>query len=119
MKAAFHGVTSRQGISEERINAVETPKWKSKEKNKNQPTKQKKHEKTQENIQRLWGNYKRYRDDTQSLSRMKRKILPKKTLLIKHSKTIHSRNEKQKRKTKPIKDMKSCSNSSEIIKIGI
>ena len=42
MKAAFHGVTSRQGISEERINAVETPKWKSKEKNKNQPNKQKK-----------------------------------------------------------------------------
>ena len=99
MKVAFHGVISRQGISEERISAVETPKWKSKEKNKTQPTnqptnqtnKQKTHEKTQENIQRLWGNYKRYRDDTKSLSRMKRKILPKKTL-IKHSKTIHSRN---------------------------
>ena len=88
-------------------------------KTKTNQTNKKNHEKTQETIQRLWGNYKRYRDDTQSLSRMKRKILPKKTLLIKHSKTIHSRNEKQQRKTKPIKDMKSCSNSSEIIKIGI
>ena len=98
MKVAFHGVISRQGISEKRISAVETPNWKSKEEKQNttnQPTNQtnkKTHEKTQENIQRLWGNYKQYRDDTKSLSRMKRKILPKKTLLIKHSKTIHSRN---------------------------
>ena len=67
-----------------------------KQREKQKPTNQtkKNHEKTQETIQRLWGNYKRYRDDTQSLSRMKRKILPKKTLLIKHSKTIHSRNDK-------------------------
>ena len=95
------------------------PNGKAKRKTKTNQTNKKNHEKTEETIQRLWGNYKRYRDDTQSLSRMKRKILPKKTLLIKHSKTIHSRNEKQQRKTKPIKDMKSCSNSSEIIKIGI
>lgn len=60
------------------------PKGRAKRKTKTNQTK-KPHEETQENIQGLWGNYKRYRDDTQSLSRMKRKILPKKTLLVKHS----------------------------------